>query len=127
MYREHLMDHYKHPRNHGELESPTVSHTEKNPSCGDTITMDFLIEDGKVKDVRFRGEGCAISMAAASMLAEELPGKKVEQVVLMPRDEMLELIGVPLTTMRVKCGLLALHTAKKALAKNLGEEAKGEW
>ena len=114
MYREHLMDHFKNPRFYGELESPDAARTEKNPSCGDTVTFHISIADGVVDEVRFSGEGCAISVAAASMLAEELPGMRVE--------EMLDLIGVPLSTMRVKCGMLGLHTVKKALAERLSED-----
>lgn len=127
MYKEHLMDHYKHPRHNTTLKSPTAERSEKNPSCGDSLTLQFLIKDDVIQDVGFTGEGCAISIAAASMLCEELPEKSVDDVLSMTREDMLELIGVPLTTMRVKCGLLGLHTAKKALYEYKGKALKGEW
>lgn len=127
MYREHLMDHYKHPRRNKTLDNPSAERYEKNPSCGDTLTLQFTIQDDVITDVGFTGEGCAISMAAASMLVEDMPGMSVDEVLLMTREDMLELIGVPLTTMRVKCGLLGLHTAKKALYQYKGQTLQGEW
>lgn len=127
MYREHLMDHYKDPRYYGTMDEPDVSHHEKNPSCGDEITVDIRIDDDMIDGLVFSGHGCAISTAAMSMLAEQLQGAKIDDVLRMSKDDMLELIGVELTTMRVKCGLLGLHTVKKALYKHLGQKMKGEW
>lgn len=122
MYREHLMDHYKNPRHKHELSSVSVERFEKNPSCGDAVTVQFLVKDGVLSEVGFTGEGCAISLAGASMLLEELEGMTVDDALAFSREDMLELIGVPLTTMRVKCGLLALHAAKKALYEYRGEQ-----
>ncbi len=121
------MDHYKHPRHNKTLENPQAERYEKNPSCGDELTLQFTISDDDIIDVGFTGQGCAISIAAASMLLEELLGKSVDDVLAMTREDMLELIGVPLTTMRVKCGLLGLHTAKKALYQYKGKTLQGEW
>ncbi len=115
MYKEHIMDHYKHPRNNAALKNPTISHSEKNPSCGDSITVDISITDNVIDAIGFTGEGCAISMAAASMLFEDMQSMSVDDVLTLTREDMLEMIGIPLTTMRVKCGMLALHAVKKAL------------
>ena len=121
------MDHYRHPRRNTKLAIVDAERYEKNPSCGDALTLQFTISENIITDVGFTGEGCAISIAAASMLVEELPGKTVDDVLSMTREDMLELIGIPLTTMRVKCGLLALHTAKKALYQYKGQALQGEW
>lgn len=121
------MDHYKHPRHKGTIEHPHAEHTEKNPSCGDTCHITLTVKDGVIQDAKFDGEGCAISIAGASMLLEELEGASVKDALSFSREDMLELIGVPLTTMRVKCGLLGLHTLKKTLCKLEGAELQGEW
>ena len=127
MYKEHLWDHYKHPRKKERIPMPNCTYHEHNPSCGDELTIDFTIDDGVIKDVGWAGRGCVISLSAASMLCEELPGMKVEDVIRLPRDDMLEMLGIDLHIMRIKCGLLALHTAKKGLCKYLGSQEEGEW
>jgi nitrogen fixation protein NifU and related proteins len=116
-YREYILEHYKYPHNHGKLESPTVSHEEHNPLCGDVIQMDLLIEDGVVQDVRFSGRGCAISQASASILTDEIKGKSVEEVKQFSKEELLDLIGIPLdkNPVRLKCALLSLKTLKAGL------------
>ena len=114
MYREHVMDHYKHPRNYGVLASPSIVHTEKNPSCGDTITIMLRLEKDIIQEAMFTGGGCAISIAATSMLLEELRGKTVAEAAVIDKEELLEQLP-ELSTMRVKCGLLGLHALKKAL------------
>ena len=78
MYREELLDHYKYPRNFGKLESATMMHREFNPLCGDDITLQVVVNNGVVQDIKFNGHGCAISMAAASMLSEHIKGKQVK-------------------------------------------------
>jgi len=74
LYRENILDHYKHPRNHGTLEHPDITFEDANPLCGDRLRMDFQIRDGKIAAVRFSGQGCSISQASASMLSEKLEG-----------------------------------------------------
>ena len=114
-YRENIMDHYRNPRHRGRLDAPTVSHEELNPLCGDMIHMDLAIEGGRLADARFDGQGCAISQAAASMLLEEVVGKEVEEIAAFTRDDLFELIGVPLSPARMKCALLSLGVLRAGL------------
>ncbi|HYR68953.1 MAG TPA: SUF system NifU family Fe-S cluster assembly protein [Candidatus Dormibacteraeota bacterium] len=112
LYRQNILDHYQSPRNFGTLEHPDISAEDSNPLCGDVIRMDLKIEDGKVADVRFTGKGCSISRAAASMLTEEIRGKSLEEVKRIGKDEVLEMLGIELGPVRLKCALLALKTLK---------------
>ncbi|PSQ19797.1 SUF system NifU family Fe-S cluster assembly protein [Halobacteriales archaeon QS_8_69_26] len=124
MYRQQILDHYRNPRNHGELEDPTFSHVGENPMCGDEITMDVeLAEDGEtIERVAFRGEGCAISQAAASMLSERLPGKTLSELREMDRDDVLDMLGVDISPMRIKCAVLAEKVAQDGAEIYLGEK-----
>lgn len=112
LYREHILDHYKHPRNKGTLEHPDIRYEDANPLCGDRIRMDLNVRDGKIDQVRFSGTGCSISQAAASMLCEAIEGKTLEEAKGISRDDMLEMLGIELGPVRLKCGLLALKTLK---------------
>jgi nitrogen fixation NifU-like protein len=112
LYRQNILDHYQTPRNYGTLENPDISAEDSNPLCGDQIRIDLRIKDGTVADVKFSGKGCAISKAAASMLTEEIMGKSLEQVKKIGKDEVLELLGIELGPVRLKCALLALKTLK---------------
>ncbi|RLC85890.1 MAG: SUF system NifU family Fe-S cluster assembly protein, partial [Chloroflexi bacterium] len=86
LYREHILDHYHHPRNKGTLENADISCELDNPVCGDVVRLDVRLEDGRVSEARFDGRGCVISMASASMLTEEIRGKTVEELKAL-RDE----------------------------------------
>ncbi|MBI1795868.1 MAG: SUF system NifU family Fe-S cluster assembly protein [Candidatus Eisenbacteria bacterium] len=112
LYREHILDHYQHPRNRGTLERPYITYEDTNPLCGDRIRMDLNVRDGKIDAVRFSGTGCSISQAAASMLCEAIEGKTLDEAKKISRDDMLELLGIELGPVRLKCGLLALKTLK---------------
>lgn len=112
IYQEELLDHYENPSNYGTLPNPDVSHEEDNPLCGDRIRIDLGVEDGIIKEVRFSGHGCTISLAAASMLTEEIAGKSLAEVKQLSRDDILEMIGIPLGPVRVKCALLPLKVLK---------------
>jgi len=112
LYRQNILDHYQNPRNFGTLPKPDISVEDSNPLCGDKIRMDLQVEDGRVADVRFSGVGCSISRAAASMLTEEIKGKTLEEVKRIGRDEVLEMLGIELGPVRLKCALLALKTLK---------------
>ena len=108
LYREQTLDHYKQPRNYGDLEDPTFSHAGENPMCGDSIEVDVRVDDtGEIEAIAFTGDGCAISIAAASLLSEHLEGRSVDTLVELDRDDMTELLGVELSPMRVKCAVLA--------------------
>lgn len=112
LYRQNILDHYQSPRNFGTLEHPDISAEDSNPLCGDVIRIDLKIQGGKVADVRFTGKGCSISRAAASMLTEEIRGKSLEEVKRIGKDEVLEMLGIELGPVRLKCALLALKTLK---------------
>jgi nitrogen fixation NifU-like protein len=112
LYRENILDHYKHPRNRGTLEHPDITYEDANPLCGDLLRMDINVRDGKIAEVRFSGRGCSISQAAASMLCEAIEGKPLDEVKKLTRDDVLEMLGIQLGPVRLKCGLLALKTLK---------------
>ena len=115
IYQEHVMDHYKHPRNRGSLEGPDYTLTDSNPQCGDEITVYFAVKDGKIEQAKNFTQGCAVSQAAASMLFEKLEGTKVDDLLQMDKQEILDEFGTELSVSRVKCALLALNASKKAL------------
>jgi nitrogen fixation NifU-like protein len=118
MYRQQILDHYKNPRNYGELEDPDIEHVGENPMCGDTIKMFVELADDKetIARVSFIGDGCAISQASASMLSEELRGTSLEEVREMDRDDVIDLLGVELSPMRIKCAVLAEKVAQDGVA-----------
>jgi nitrogen fixation NifU-like protein len=112
LYRQNILDHYQNPRNYGTLDHPDLSAEDSNPLCGDEIRMDLRIRDGVIEDVRFSGKGCSISTAAASMLTEEIRGKTLDEVKRIGKDQVLEMLGIELGPVRLKCALLALKTLK---------------
>ena len=113
IYREQIIDLYEHPLNYGELEAPDWSYEEDNPLCGDVVRIDVkLDENGRVAEVAWSGDGCAISQASASLLTDEIKGKTLEEIRNFDKDELLELIGIPLSMARVKCALLSLKVLK---------------
>ena len=115
MYRENILDHYQHPRHHGTLEAPDVSYEDANPLCGDRLRMDFKIADGRIAEVAFSGHGCSISQASASMLCEKVAGGSLEEVKKISREDVLEMLGIQLGPVRLKCALLALKTLKAGI------------
>jgi len=123
MYRQQILDHYKNPRNYGELDDPTFSHVGENPSCGDTIRVDVrLADDGEtIEYAAFSGDGCAISQAAASMLTGELQGMTLGDLRAMDRDDVIEMLGVDISPMRVKCAVLAEKVAQDGAKLHRGE------
>ncbi len=113
IYREQIIDLYESPLNYGEMDDPDFSYEEDNPLCGDVVRIDVrLDEENRVAEVLWSGEGCAISQASASLLTEEIKGKTLDEVKAFPKEELLELIGVPLSMARVKCALLSLKVLK---------------
>jgi nitrogen fixation NifU-like protein len=112
LYRENILDHYKHPRHKGTLEHPDISYEDANPLCGDVLRMDFKIQDGRIAEVAFSGHGCSISQASASMLCEKVHGMTLDEVKKIGREDVLEMLGIELGPVRLKCGLLSLKTLK---------------
>jgi nitrogen fixation protein NifU and related proteins len=113
-YRDFILDHYRNPRNFGSLTEPDASAEDLNPLCGDQIRMEFDINDGVVRDVRFSGKGCAISQASASMLTETIKGMRVEEIAKLSKDVVLENVGIGISPTRLKCATLGLRVAKSA-------------
>lgn len=113
MYREHILDHSQNPRNYGTLEEPvSIRREEYNPLCGDRLTVEVRVEDDKVTAVRFHGHGCAISQAAMSMLSEAMVGKTVDEVKQIGKEDLLDMLGIPISPVRLKCALLSLKAVK---------------
>ena len=116
IYREIILDHYKHPRNFGSLANPDVKIEEGNVTCGDRIVMEIKLNKKKeIEDIRFSGEGCAISMASASMLTEVVLGMPLSKVLKMGLSDILILLGTTLTPSRTKCATLPLEVLHKAI------------
>src|SRR5919112_2069825 len=129
LYREVILDHYKNPRGHGLLEHPDAEAEGQNPLCGDEVSIFVAFgEDGDtIDEVKFSGRGCAISQAATSMLTELVQGRSAKEVAALPREELLEEIGIPLTPVRLKCAILGLGVLKVALHRAKGTPLPEEW
>jgi nitrogen fixation NifU-like protein len=123
LYRDYILEHYRHPHNFGVIEEPTARYEGANPLCGDRITMMLGIRDGIVADVAFTGRGCAISQASASLLTDEVKGKPVAEVAKLTSQDLLDLIGIDISPARLKCALLSLDTLEHALADANGESS----
>lgn len=113
LYRELILDHYKNPHNYGTLEPADISYEDDNPLCGDRVRIDIRLDNhNRVSEVRFSGKGCAISQASASMLTDEIKGKTLEELRHFDKQDLLDLLGIPLSPARLKCALLALKVLK---------------
>ena len=109
------LEHYKRPRNFGELEPHDLDAHEYNPLCGDELGIKIRVADGRIADLRFNGHGCAISQAAASIASEELIGMAVDEAAMLDADWMLGLLGVDISATRRKCALLNLKVVRGAV------------
>lgn len=115
IYKEEILEHYRHPHNQGELTDADFTQKERNASCGDELTFWINCDEGKVVEVKFQGQGCAISQAAASMLTDEIQGMTVEQVATLSKDDILKMLNIDLSPTRLKCALLSLQGVQNAL------------
>jgi nitrogen fixation NifU-like protein len=115
LYRDFILDHYKRPRNFGELEPHDLAAHDHNPLCGDEMGVHIRVADDRIEELRFHGHGCAISQAAASIASEELIGMALEDVARLDSEWMIDLIGIPISATRRKCALLSLKVMRGAI------------
>lgn len=121
LYREVIIEHYKHPSYRGHLDPYDIQFADSNPLCGDHIEITLRTDDqGKVADARFDGRGCAISQASADLLMESIIGKPIEEVKKLNRQDILDMLGIDLGPVRLKCALLSLKVLKAGVY-GLGE------
>jgi nitrogen fixation protein NifU and related proteins len=121
LYREIIIDRYKNPLYRGELDPHDISFEDDNPLCGDHIRIDLRVDtDGRVVEAAFQGHGCAISQASADLLVESVLGKTIDEVKLLSKEDILEMLGIELGPVRLKCALLSLKVLKAGVY-GLGE------
>jgi len=121
IYKDIILDYYRYPRNFGDLPNPDVRAKDSNPLCGDIIEMQLKIKDNRVEDVRFKGKGCAISQASASMLTETVKGKTLDEIKALGKSDVLSLLGIDPGPTRIKCALLGLKVVKLGVYGYLGQ------
>lgn len=128
-YREVIIDHYKNPHNYGLLSEPDAHAEGQNPLCGDevSVTLRFAADGETIEEVGFEGRGCAISQAATSMLTDLVKGRTATEIAALPKEELLNEVGIPLTPVRLKCAILGLGVVKVALNRAKGTPLPDEW
>jgi nitrogen fixation NifU-like protein len=115
LYSEVILDHFRHPRNYGDLPGPDVSSEAFNPLCGDRIRIELRFKDSIVVDACFKGDGCAISIAAASLLTEQIKGADLKAIVALTDDEIINSLESEISPARIQCALLALGALRAGL------------
>jgi nitrogen fixation protein NifU and related proteins len=115
LYSDILLDHFRHPRNYGSLDAPDISNEQFNPLCGDRIRLELKLEQSRVSEARFKGDGCAISTAAASLLTELVLGKDLEELTNIPDARLISALESDIQPARLQCALLPLHALREGL------------
>lgn len=118
LYQDHILDHYHNPKNWGHLEHSTQQSDVKNPTCGDSLHLELVLAGEIVKDIAWIGEGCAISLASASLLSEQVKGKTRSELLALAPADILKILELPLSPGRLKCGILSLEALHFALHNN---------
>ena len=129
LYREVILDHYKSPRGHGLIADADAQAEGQNPLCGDevSISVKFASDGETIESIGFEGRGCAISQAATSMLTEMVKGRQATEIATLPKEQLLDEIGIPLTPVRLRCAILGLGVLKVALHRAKGTPLPEEW
>lgn len=117
MYAEVILDNYRNPMNFGEIKDAEIKYRESNPLCGDEYEFHLKVNDGKIEDVKFSGDGCAISKASASLLSEKIKEKNLSEVKKMKFSDVVKILGIEVGVARIKCALLPLVTVQKGIQK----------
>lgn len=116
LYREIIIDRYKNPHHKGRLNDSSFAFEDENPLCGDHIHIDLIVDNkGKVVDAKFDGQGCAISIASADLLLESIQGQHIDDLKKLTKQDILDLLGIELSPVRLKCALLSLKVLKAAV------------
>lgn len=115
IYQDIILDNYRYPKNVGNLSQPSHTTDVRNTTCGDDLHLEVLMKDDVLIEIAFQGTGCAISQASASMLFEYVKGKTKKEILSLDKDTVIQLIGIELSPVRLKCALLSLEALKKAL------------
>jgi len=118
LYSEVLLDHFRHPRNYGSINAPDISYESFNPLCGDRIRIELKLDRATVQEARFKGDGCAISTAAASLLTELLIGTSIEQAAAISDDELISALESDIQPARRQCALLPLEALRHGLSEH---------
>ncbi|MEM3437491.1 MAG: SUF system NifU family Fe-S cluster assembly protein [Nitrososphaerales archaeon] len=124
MYAKMIIDLYRHPMNYGKIKNPDIKTQDTNPICGDIIEIQIKLNEGRVKEVKFNGKGCAISQASASLLTEMIKGKKIDELLKMDKKDILNALGIEISPVRLKCALLPLKVLKMGIYSYLGKSNK---
>ena len=122
MYRENILDHYKRPRNNGQLAGADSEAFDTNPLCGDEVRMRISVKGGKITDIKFEATACAICTASASMITDEVKGAPLEQARKLTKEHVLSMLGIDPGPTRLKCALLPLKVLKLAVYKQIGKD-----
>lgn len=124
MYMENILDHYKNPHNKGKVAKPDIQNREKNPSCGDEIEITATLNEKKeIQELKFDGHGCAISQAAISIVTDEIKGKTIEEIMTWKKENVLELLGIEIVPLRIKCAMLGLRVLQRGILQHEGKKA----
>jgi len=126
MYTEIILDYYNNPKNFGTLDKPDIKFKDVNPACGDIVEITAKVNKNRIEDIKFKGNGCAISLASAEILAEHLKGKNIEDIKKLNKEDVLNILNVDLSPLRLKCALLPLKVFKLGLYNYLGKTLEEE-